>query len=236
MRPLSALTAPAGLLPVTAGLIRGIGFSVPVEPDRGTARGWATQELAKPEYQRSLLQRILGWLYDQLQHLPAAGGRGIQLTAVVVLVVLAVVIAVAARRSGTLRRRAERAGSVFADPTRSAADHRAAAEAAELRGDWPSAVIERFRALTRELEDRAVLVPQPGRTADEVAAEAGAWLPDLAAALREGAAVFDDVRYGDHPATADAARRLRELDDAVRRARPARMAAMPASAGPVAPR
>jgi hypothetical protein len=94
--------------------------------------------------------------------------------------------------------------------------------------------VERFRTVTRELEERAVLVPQPGRTADEVASDAGAWLPGLAQQLRAGATLFDDVRYGDRPAEPGAAAALRELDNAVRRAKP-EAEAVAMAGGPVAP-
>jgi hypothetical protein len=141
----------------------------------------------------------------------------------------------AVQRSGGLRRQVRvTAEAIFGDPTRTAAGHRSAAETAERDEDWRTAVVERFRAVTRELEERAVLVPQPGRTADEVAVEAGTWLPDLADRLRHGAGMFDDVRYGDQPASADEATALRELDDAVRRARPVTAAVAPGG-GLVAP-
>jgi len=86
-------------------------------------------------------------------------------------------------------------------------------------------VVERFRAVARELEERAVLVAQPGRTADELAGEAGQLLPALAGQLAAGSSLFDDVRYGGRTGTPDADRQLRALDEAVRSARPAAPAA-----------
>jgi hypothetical protein len=197
---------------------------VPVEPDRETARAWAAQELSRQEYQSArpnLLMRLADWLLQQLQHLPAFTGTGSRfgLLAAVLVAVAAVVFAV--QRSGGLRRQARPGGGeVFAGGALTAAEHRRAAEAAEAADDWAAAVVERFRTIARELEERAVLVPQPGRTADEVASDAAAWLPALAGRLRAAAGVFDDVRYGDRPASQASAAHLRELDDAVRRARP----------------
>lgn len=46
-------------------------------------------------------------------------------------------------------------------------------------------------------------------------------LPARAENLREGARIFNDVVYGERPATADSARVLRELDEQLRAARPA---------------
>jgi hypothetical protein len=83
-------------------------------------------------------------------------------------------------------------------------------------------VQERLRAIVRGLEERAILDERPGRTAHEAAAEAGRSLPALTAELTAAAAVFDDVRYGAHPATAAMDTTLRDLDRRCAAARPAR--------------
>lgn len=205
--------------------------TVPVEPNRETARAWAAEELTGRQYRSArpnMLTRLLTWLLDHLR-LPEVHGTGSKV--VLLVVVLAVVAAVfyAVQRSGGLRRQARTAGeAVFGVRILTAADHRRAAEAAERVEDWRTAVMERFRAVTRELEERVVLVPQPCRTADEVAVAAGAWLPELADRLRRAAQLFDDVRYGERQSNAAAATTLRELDQAVRRARPVADAVAPA--------
>lgn len=91
-----------------------------------------------------------------------------------VVVVLAVVGLAAALwwRLGTPRRTARSPETLFGSTARGAADHRAAASAHAEAQRWTEAVQERMRALVRALEDRAVLDPRPGRTADEAAAEA----------------------------------------------------------------
>ena len=53
-----------------------------------------------------------------------------------------------------------------------------------------------MRAIVRSLEERTLLDPRPGRTADEAAAEAGRPLPRHADRLRAAARTFDDVTYG----------------------------------------
>ena len=58
-----------------------------------------------------------------------------------------------------------------------------------------------MRAIVRSLEERALLDPRPGRTADEAAAEAGRALPAHADRLRAAARDFDDVTYGGRTAT-----------------------------------
>ena len=82
------------------------------------------------------------------------------------------------------------------DDARTAAELRAAADAAAARGDWSTAVLERFRAVVRSLEERALLDDRPGRTAHEAAEAAAARLPARAAELRRAARLFDDVCYG----------------------------------------
>jgi hypothetical protein len=89
-------------------------------------------------------------------------------------------------------------------------------------GRHAEAIRERLRAIIRDLEERAILEPRVGRTADEVAAEAGAALPDVAADLARAARIFDEVWYGRRPATAEMAADLEHIDGRVQRARPSR--------------
>jgi hypothetical protein len=70
--------------------------------------------------------------------------------------------------------------------------------------------------VARELEETGLLHPAPGRTATEVARAAGALLPDLTGELIRAAETFNDVSYGQVPATADGYRIITELDDRVR--------------------
>ncbi len=192
----------------------------PLRPGRDEARSWAERELARSDYdpyRPGLLDRFLAWLQDLLNR---SGGLGLPwwVLIVVLLAVLAVVVAVAWRRGGGLGRRgAVREADVFAgEAPRSAAWHREAAERAEAAGDWEQAVIERFRAIGRELEERTIVVPRPGRTAHELALEAAPALPERRAALDAAATRFDAVRYGGRHATADQVAELRALDEAVR--------------------
>lgn len=118
------------------------------------------------------------------------------------------------------RTAARAAGTLFDAGVRSAADHRAAAESLAGEGRWSEAVQERMRAVFRSLEERTLLDPRPGRTADEAAAEAAATLPSHAAALRAAARTFDDVTYGGHPADAGMYATLTTLDQALSQTKP----------------
>lgn len=206
---------------------------------REEARRLARDELADPTYDRGqpLLRRILDWLIEQVGRLiesatgALSSGLGV---AVLVTLVLAVAVVVVLR-AGPMARRARRgADAVFADGRRTAAEYRAAADAAARAGDWNLAVVERYRAIVASLEERGVIEPRSGRTADEAARDAGSVLPQAAAELARGARVFDGVRYGGRAAAADDDATLRELDTVVRAARPQHVATQPPAL--VAPR
>jgi hypothetical protein len=202
---------------------------VPVVPDAGTARRWATEELADPAYHEgpSLLDRILEWLGslfegapDSLPLPPAAVVAG-------VVVVLLLVLLVAFRVAGPVRvvRRATSSVVVLGDDTRTADELRASADDAAARADWTAAVLDRFRAVIRSLEERAVLADSPGRTADEAAEATAARLPSLTADLRRAARLFDDVCYGKASVDAGVDTWMRSLDAQVAAARPVGMPA-----------
>lgn len=196
---------------------------VPVDPDAPTARRWAAEELANPVYHqgRSLLSRVIDWFVDQLSGLHATGLPQPAAVAIVVGLVAALV-AVAWWVAGPVRRnrRAPAArGVLAAGDRRTAAQLRAAADAAASRGDWSAAVVERFRAIVRSLEERAVLDELPGRTAHEAAGDAGARLAAVRTELATAAELFDDVAYGERAAGPSDDAALRDVDRLVAAAR-----------------
>jgi hypothetical protein len=215
LSPLAALTAVPTRL-----------ATVPVDPDAETARRWAEDELADPIYhdRPSHLELLVGWVLDRLADLEGAAGSIDARTAalvvgVAVLVVAAIVLVVA----GPVRRaRAARASTdVFGDDTRTAAELRASADRLAGEGLWSLAVLDRFRAVLRSLEERALLDERPGRTAHEAGEEAAGRLPTCAEDLRRASRLFDDVCYGDVAATQDDDAWLREVDRRVGETRPA---------------
>src|SRR5207342_1782676 len=100
-------------------------------------------------------------------------GEGQLIALVLALAVAAVVVVVLVRRNVRLRVAVQhqRAGAVLAGSTLSGAEHRARAAAAAAAGRYDEAVRESMRAIARRLDERALLDPRPGRTADELAAE-----------------------------------------------------------------
>ncbi|MFE5334769.1 DUF4129 domain-containing protein [Isoptericola sp. NPDC056573] len=207
---------------VVTTLVAHVPAGVPVDPDRETAHRWLLEELSRPEYstEPSLLERLLTWLGDLFDGLTLGEGRFP--LAFVVVVVLVLVAALAWWVAGPVRlaRRRRRSVVVLDGDERTAAELRASADAAAARGDWSGAVLDRFRALVRSLEERVVLDDRPGRTAQEAAHDAAARLPAVAAELHDAARLFDDVCYGTLPAGPDDDRRLRDLDERVRGLRP----------------
>ncbi|MFC0715296.1 DUF4129 domain-containing protein [Cellulomonas biazotea] len=211
-------------VPLT-GVLAVVVQDVPVDPDAPTARRWALDELQQPEYHSSpsLLSRLLTWLQEQLATVPSLGLP----TGMSLLIALGVAVALALAILwfvGPVRRSRRPGGGARAvlssDDTRTAAQLRAAADAAATQGDWHQATLERFRAVVRDLEERTVLEERPGRTAHEAVSAAAVRLPTLDADLRVAGDLFDGVAYGGVAATAEDDARLRDVDARVRATRP----------------
>ncbi|PYF99364.1 protein of unknown function [Georgenia satyanarayanai] len=202
-------------------------LGVPVEPDAEEARRWAEEELSRSVYddEPNLLERAWSWFLEQLQRLVELDlSAPPNLVPVVVVVGAAVLLAVALYLAGPVRaRRRSGAGTshaVFDDTDATSEDLTAAADAAARRRDWAQAVLMRFRAVIRSLDERAVLDDRPGLTAHEASTAAARQLPDCADGLTWAGRLFDDVCYGSvTPGEAQDAR-LRELAAAVARSRP----------------
>ncbi|MCX5607656.1 MULTISPECIES: DUF4129 domain-containing protein [unclassified Streptomyces] len=214
-----------GLITRTTALLPGA-ETPPVTTPREPAQEAAERELSKPMYHENdpgLLDRALRKFFEWIDDLfGAASGATPGGTLGLVVIVLLAILAAGALwwRLGAPSRIPAGAGVLFDDGIRSAADHRTAAEAHAAAGRWTEAVQERMRAVVRSLEERTVLDPRPGRTADEAAAEAAVSLPDHAGDLRAAARTFDDVTYGGRTAAADTYARLRTLDLTLDRAKP----------------
>lgn len=215
---------------VVTALLRKAG-EVPVDLSRDEAREAARRELADPAYSQDdpgLLERLLIWVEQELRELLAqaaaatpGGWQGLLVLAILIVVIAAVV----RYRLGPLARRAARSrDDLFGTAELTADDHRRAADRAAARQDWADAVRERLRAIIRDLEERDLLDPRPGRTADEAARDAGGVLPELRQDLLRAASVFDEVWYGGRPATPAMHEILRDLDSRVARSRPAAVA------------
>ncbi|MEV6385263.1 DUF4129 domain-containing protein [Streptomyces sp. NPDC051773] len=199
----------------------------PITLPRDPAREAARRELSKGMYHQndpSWYERALDAFWDWLDKVfGATSGATPGGTLGLVVIVLAVLALLGALwwRLGTPHRTPTSSAVLFDDRPRSAAEHRAAAEAQAAQGHWNQAVQERMRAVVRSLEERALLDVRPGRTADEAASEAGAVLPAHADRLHTAARDFDDVTYGGRSAAEGTYRRLATLDTDLERTKPA---------------
>lgn len=192
---------------------------------RDEARQAAERELSKAIYHQNeagpvsrAFDAVIDWLgriLDRVIGVAPGGSFG----PLVLLAVVVGVVAVVFWRTGPIRRGARAsAAPIELSGETTAAEHRRRADEQAATGRFAEAVRERMRAIVRELETRGVLDPRPGRTADEVAREAGAIVPTVAGDLRAAAGVFDEIWYGGRPATPQSDALMRQADDRVRRA------------------
>jgi hypothetical protein len=143
------------------------------------------------------------------------------LIVIAVLAGLALLLIRRGRSSG--RARSGQDSGLDLEPGRTADQFRADAARFAAAGNWAEAVRARLRAVVVTLEARGDIDPRPGRTAAEVASEAGGVRPELRDQLWSGALTFGEIWYGRRRATSQDDQVLQDLDEAVRR-RPHRTA------------
>ncbi|HNA51365.1 MAG TPA: DUF4129 domain-containing protein [Mycobacterium sp.] len=191
-----------------------------IDIDREAAREAAERELAKPIYPKaSLTDRIGEWIDEFLNRLVAKGstvpGGWLTISVLVILVLVALIVGVRIARN-TMRTSRSGDYGLFGAHELTAAEHRAAAERAAAQADWAAAIRHRLRAVARQLEEAGILNPVPGRTATELARDAGGLLPGFAGDFAGAATTFNDVTYGERPGTEPGYRMIADLDDRLR--------------------
>jgi hypothetical protein len=193
--------------------------------DRDAAHQAAQDELDKPIYSKaSAGEQLNDWINDLLYRLlqKTASIPGGWFTAMVLLIVLVIALLIAIRIvRRTMRNKRDGDYQLFDNGQLTAAQHRATAETFAAEGNWGVAIRHRLRAVARQLEETGVLNPAPGRTANELARDAGAAMPHLTGELTQAATAFNDVTYGEQPGTRDAYQMIAELDDRLRSRSPA---------------
>ena len=197
----------------------GARVGAPLTPDAPDAQELLRRELANPRYAEAqptwfdlLSQSVLDWFLGLFES-GVSGPPGLGL--VIVVLVIGALIAVAIALYGIPARRARRAAreDLFGETdTRSARDMRRDAEAAAARGDWASAIADRYRAIARALDERTIVTVQPGTTAHGFARLAARAFPDAGDELERAADAFDGVRYLGRAGTSAEYEHVRELD------------------------
>lgn len=188
--------------------------------DRDAAHQAAQDELNKPIYSKgSAGEQIANWLNEMIYRVlqKTASMPGGWLTATVLFIILAIALAAAvhiARRTMRTKRGGDHL--LFDAGQLTAAQHRATAESYAAEGNWTAAIRHRLRAVARQLEETGILNPSPGRTANELARDAGVALPHLSDELSRAATAFNDVTYGEQPGTQSAYQMIADLDDHLR--------------------
>ncbi|OKH68417.1 membrane protein [Mycobacterium sp. SWH-M1] len=191
----------------------------PIDIDRDAARDAAQNELSKAIYPRpSLTDQLLEWLDRLLYRITSEAaslpGGWVTVTVLLLLAVIAVLVVIRiARRAMRSSRTAD--DELFTGHLLTAAEHRATAQRHAAQAEWTPAIQHRLRAVARQLEEDGVLSPAAGRTATELAQDAGRALPDMASEFVSAAGVFNDVSYGEVPGTEDRYRTVASLDDAL---------------------
>ena len=178
-----------------------ISLKAPATPDADEARRAAKKELSRQIYHEKpdLWDRIWRWILDHLDTGSMVPGVPSWVSTVIVVIVIAVGIALLIlllTRISSARRVVKPSLSVLTDDRDAVTLTRAADEAAA-QADFATAVVERFRAIIRSLDERGIIDEYPGMTALEAAAlthrnlianveQSIDWVP----VLHEGAEVF----------------------------------------------
>lgn len=210
-------TALPALLSLIARAAGGSGDG-PSTVTRDGARQAAKDELAKRGYHTddpSAVERAAKWIVDKLAHwldVAAQHSPGNNMGLLVVVVVVVAIVAIVAVRIGGVRRTTKLDQPLLGASIETATDHRRRAQAYAAQEQWAQAVREWLRAVARELEERGVLDPRPGRTAAELCTETAVELPALSADLRQATSTFDAIWYGGRTAKPDDEALLRALD------------------------
>jgi len=213
-------------------------FGLPLEPvPRDPAQEEARRELSKEIYRQqepSPFERLLDWIQHRLADLigdltnsTPGGSIGVL---VIVLLIVALIVAILVRFGPLARSRRRRPDAGELTPTVSEDEHRRLADRFAAEGQYAEAVRERLRAIVRSLTDRGVLDNRLGRTATEIAIEAGRRLPTVAADLLAATDTFGAIWYGRRTATAAHDAQLRAVDEKVAAARPVNGSDAPALA------
>ncbi len=190
----------------------------PLTTPRDPAREAARRELSKRMYHEndpSLFQRALDAFWDWLDKLFDAASSATPGGALGLIVIILAVVAILGAlwwRLGTPRRQPTSSAALFDDRPRSAADHRAAAEAHAAQGHWNQAARNACGPSSAPWRNApswtSARAAPPTRPRPKPAASLPAHTDRLRAAARD----FDDVTYGGRSATEQSYHRIAELD------------------------
>ncbi len=189
----------------------------PLDPSGSEARSKLRRELVHPEYhQQNLFQEVLNWLLRKVDNGLSRASQAPPLStlmAMLILVALALALAWLVSRARHTARERDEKGAVLTEEVVTADELRARAEAALAAGRFEEAVVEGFRAVAVRQVERGRLSDTPGATAHEVAEALAREYVAMADGVHRSARLFDEVLYGERPATREQAASVLALDD-----------------------
>ncbi|MEZ5097394.1 MAG: DUF4129 domain-containing protein [Nocardioides sp.] len=180
-------------------------LDVPVSPSPDDGRAWLRRELLQPEYHRqNVVEKVLDWVDRVFGRAMGAAAHHSWLTTLAAMVIFALLVTalgwLVSRARATEHTRRERR-AVLTDELISADELRARAQAALADGRCAEALVDAYRAVATRQVERGMLPDDPGTTAHEVALVLVAQFPHRRADIVAAADRFDQVLYGDRPAT-----------------------------------
>jgi len=185
-------------------LVLALGDLPTPDPPPDAVKNKAKQILSDGQFSngssKSIMQRIIDWLVDQIR-LPftdAAGGNTV--VGFVILIVFLVALGYVVSRI-RIRLPAKAASEdaildVDVEEDRPADVWRAEAVRAEAAGEWKPALRYRYRWLLGELVERQVIVNIPGRTPGEYRSDLALALPEQASPFASATDLFERAWYG----------------------------------------
>lgn len=188
----------------------------PLTPSPDEARSQLRRELLHPDYHRDdLLGRLLDWVMGLISRALTAASQAPPLSTLVAmllgLVLVGALLWLLSRARGSRRAAADRA-PVLPDRTVSAARWRQLADEAMLQERFGDALVHGFRAFVAGQVEAGLLADSPGATAHEVVRALEQVAPGRHPGLAPAADRFDQVLYGDRPATREQAAAVLALD------------------------
>jgi hypothetical protein len=189
----------------------------PLDPSGSEAHDKLRRELLHPEYhEQNVIQEVFSWLMrkvgsglDRASQAPPLS----TLMAMLIFVALALGLAWLISRARHTARDKDDKRAVLTEEVVTADELRARAEAALEAGRFEEAVVEGFRAIAVRQVERGRLSDTPGATAHEVAEALAREYAAMADRVHRSARLFDEVLYGDRPATREQADAVLALDD-----------------------
>jgi hypothetical protein len=189
----------------------------PLSPSGPDGHSELRRELLHPEYHRqNLLQEVFNWLsrkvgggLDRASQAPPLS----TLMAMLIFVGLALALGWLVSRARRTAHENNEKRTVLTEEIVTADELRARAEAALEAGRFEEAVVDGFRSVAVRQVERGRLSDAPGATAHEVAVALAQEYAALADRVHQSARLFDEVRYGDRPATREQAASVLALDD-----------------------